>query len=116
MSRNRFSLSAGIVFVSALACATAAMADVPMVYSAWKKTTVTQDVCLQHAETDLRKNGYTGIATGAKGTSTTYTGFSGDYTGLVRCAADSLGAVFFVVAGPSPDVANNLVNGLLNAF
>lgn len=115
MSRKWFSLLTGIVFVSAVAGATAAMA-VPMVYSAWKKITISQDQCLQRAEADLRKNGYTGIATGAKGTSTTYIGFSGDYTGLVRCAADSLGAVFFVVAGPSPDVANNLVNGLLNGF
>ena len=89
---------------------------VPMVYSAWKKITVTQDQCLQSAEADLRKNGYTGIATGAKGTSTTYTGFSGDYTGLVRCAADGLGAVFFVVAGPAPEVANNMVVALLNGF
>ncbi len=115
MSRNRFSPLTGIVFASVIAGATAAMAA-PMVYSAWKKITVTQDVCLQRAAADLRNNGFTDIATGAKGTSTTYTGFKGDYTGLVRCAANDLKAIFFVVAGPSPDAANNLVVALSNAF
>jgi hypothetical protein len=52
----------------------------------------------------------------AGATAATYTGFSGDYTGLVRCAADGLGAVFFVVAGPAPEVANNMVVALLNGF
>lgn len=109
---ERFFLLTGILFVSTVAWATNAIAAAPAVFSAWDRITYTQDVCLQRAETDLRNNGFTGGGTGLKGTHTTIYGFNGEYTGQVRCFAGDLGIVYFIVAGPSSDMASSYIDAL----
>jgi hypothetical protein len=114
VSRKRVSLITGMVLIGAIAWATAALAANPYVFTAWKKITISQTACLQHATAVLTSNGYTGII---PGTSTdTVLGNIGDFTGLIRCAAGDPGVVFFVVAGPDQPVVVNYSTVIWSAF
>ena len=85
----------------------------PSMSSAWLAITVDQDECIKRGSQSLRDNTFN-TRFEVLGNSSIY-GERGDYTGLVRCAADK-GIVYFVVAGPKGDVCSKQMNAIRDGF
>ena len=81
----------------------------PSMSSAWLKITVDQDECVQRSKAAIQENSFT-TRIEVLGNSSIY-GERGEYTALVRCAAD-MNMVYFVVAGPKGDAASRYMNAI----
>ncbi len=85
----------------------------PAVSSNWLAITIDQNACIKKA-TDVTHAQSFNSNFEVLGNLSVY-GARGDYTSLVRCAADK-GIVYFVVAGPQASVASKDVNALRDNF
>ena len=81
----------------------------PSMSSAWLKITVDQDECVQRGKAAIQENSFT-TRLEVLGNSSIY-GERGEYTALVRCAAD-MNMAYFVVAGPKGDAASRYMNAI----
>lgn len=90
-----------------------ATAAAPSMSSSWVTIEITQDECVKQASAAVKRQGF-GTNFEALGNSTIY-GEHGNYTVLVRCAADKK-IVFFVVAGPKVDQCSRSMNAIKDDF
>ena len=81
----------------------------PSMSSAWLKIAVDQDECVLRSKAGVQENSFT-TRFEVLGNSSIY-GERGEYTALVRCAAD-MNMAYFVVAGPKGDVASRYMNAI----
>lgn len=81
----------------------------PSMSSAWLKIAVDQDECVQRSKAAIQENSFT-TRLEVLGNSSIY-GERGEYTALVRCAAD-MNMAYFVVAGPKGDAASRYMNAI----
>jgi len=80
----------------------------PIIFSAWKVSTLSLDECKDHAAVTLRHFGFQDVQ---KLESSVFAERA-QYSATIRCATD-IKAVFIVVAGPDSDVCSQFT-GLLN--
>jgi hypothetical protein len=85
----------------------------PSMSSAWLKIEITQDECVSKGSTVVKKNSFN-TRFEVLGDSSIY-GERGDYTALVRCAAD-MNMVYFVVAGPNSQITSQHMNAMRDGF
>lgn len=85
----------------------------PSMSSAWLSIDIDQDQCVEHGKSAVRGNSFN-TRFEVLGNSSIY-GERGDYTALVRCAADK-NMAYFVVAGPKGDAASRYMNGIRDRF
>src|SRR5262245_34983375 len=90
----------------AVTTATAAVAG-PSMSSAWLEITISQDDCVKQGSAAVRKTSFNTRFEVVANASVF--GERGDYTALVRCAADK-GIAYFVVAGPRSADASRYMN------
>ncbi|MBI3704103.1 MAG: hypothetical protein HY244_09730 [Rhizobiales bacterium] len=81
----------------------------PSMSSAWLKITVEQDECIKHGKEAVQENSFN-TRFEVLGNSSIY-GERGDYTALVRCAAE-MNMAYFVIAGPKGDAASRYMNAI----
>jgi hypothetical protein len=98
-------LSAPVLNVPAIA------QDNPFITTDWADLEVGQNACLDRAERAIAKNGFKSPGT----TKFSRHGYLDQYTVAVRCAADK-GFVFFVVAGPRPELTEQYESAIKNDF
>ncbi len=85
----------------------------PSMSSAWLSITIEQDECIKKGSAAVRQQRFN-TRFEVLGNSSIY-GERGDYTVLVRCAADK-GIVYFVVAGPTSSVCSRHMNAIRDDF
>ena len=105
-------LGAAIAIISGIGAATAVKAG-PSMSSAWLHITVDQDTCVSRAKAAVRNVNFN-TRFEVLSNSSIY-GERGDYTALVRCAADRE-VVYFVVAGPTASVCSKHMNAMRDDF
>ena len=81
--------------------------------SAWLSITISQDECVRRGSAAVRDNSFN-TRFEVLGNSSIY-GERGDYTALVRCAADK-GIAYFVVAGPTGSICSKHMNAIRDGF
>ena len=113
MPLKRVSVGLAVAVTAAIAGAAAVLAASPSMSSAWLATTVDQDECVRRGSAAMRKQSFS-TRFEVLGNSSIY-GERGDYTALVRCAADKE-FVYFVVAGPTGNVCSRHMNAIRDAF
>ncbi len=105
------------VWVLALTAATgmtsSALAAPPSMSSAWLGINLTQDECVRKATIAARRHGFEGRVE-VLANAAVY-GERGNYTVLVRCAAEK-GLVYFVVAGPEGPACNRHMSAIRDSF
>ena len=79
----------------------------PSMSSAWLTITIDQDECIKRGSQSVHDNTFN-TRFEVLGNSSIY-GERGDYTALVRCAADK-GIIYVVGAGPKGDICNKHMN------
>ena len=116
MKKKWLSVGAGVVLTGVVVAAVVAVKAViagPSMSSAWLSITINQDECV--------KRGSSPCATAASTPGSRWSenssiyGERGDYTALVRCAAEK-GIVYFVVAGPKGDICSKHMNAIRDGF
>lgn len=85
----------------------------PSMSSAWLAITVNQDECIKRGSQSVHDSSFN-TRFEVLGNSSIY-GERGDYTALVRCAADK-GIVYFVVAGPTGNICSKHMNAIRDGF
>jgi hypothetical protein len=109
--RGTFAMTAAALALAGSAAAAGAAA--PSMSSAWLSIRVSQDECIQKGTAAARRHGFASrlevLANAA------IYAERGDYTVLVRCAAEK-GLVYFVVAGPEGPECNRHMSGIRDAF
>ena len=85
----------------------------PSMSSAWSSITIDQDECVRRGEAAVRGNSFT-TRFETLGNSSIY-GELGDYTALLRCAADK-GMAYVVIAGPIGKEASRYMNAIRDSF
>ena len=85
----------------------------PSMSSAWLAITVNQDECIKRGTQSMRDASFN-TRFEVLANASIY-GERGDYTGLVRCAAEK-GIVYFVVSGPKGDVCSKQMNAIRDGF
>lgn len=83
----------------------------PIISTDWADTQVKQSDCLAHAARAIGRIGFKSPGT----TKNSRHGYRGQYTVAVRCAADK-GFVFFIVAGPSAELADKYLTAIKHDF
>ena len=106
------SVAASIVLLSAVSAVPSVMAG-PSMSSAWLAITIDQDGCIKRGSQSVHDNSFN-TRFEVLGNSSIY-GERGDYTSLVRCAADK-NIVYFVVAGPKGDICSKHMNAIRDGF
>lgn len=90
----------------------AALAQYPIIFNHVKDTNLSQGRCIDNAGAAMKRAGFTErfefLRTGAFAV-------KGQYSAIIRCAADNR-IVFFAVAGPENKTVENLVVRLRNSF
>jgi len=81
--------------------------------SAWLKITVNQDECVKRSSASMRNASFN-TRFEVLGNSSIY-GERGDYTALIRCAAEQE-IVYFVVAGPTGPQCSKYMNIMRDDF
>ena len=112
MQMRWVSVAAGVVLLGAVSAVSSVMAG-PSMSSAWLAITINQDECIKRGSQSVRDNSFN-TRFEVLGNSSIY-GERGDYTSLVRCAADK-GIVYFVVAGPKGDICSKHMNAIRDGF
>jgi hypothetical protein len=112
MQIRKLSVGAVLVLAGAMASMTAEGGG-PSMSSSWVSITSSQDECVKRATQSIRNNSFNSNFE-VLGNSSIY-GERGDYTALVRCAADK-GIVYFVVAGPKGDTCSSHMNAIKDGF
>ena len=107
------SAAAGIVILGAVSAVPSVKADGPSMSSAWLAITTNQNECVKRGTQSVRDNNFN-TRFEVLGNSSIY-GERGDYTALVRCAADK-NIAYFVVAGPKGDVCSKHMNAMRDGF
>jgi hypothetical protein len=99
-------------FLALVLVPTAAFAQYPIIFNHVKDTNLSQGRCVDNAGAALKRAGFTErfefLRTGAFAV-------KGRYSAIIRCAAEK-NIVFFAVAGPENQTAENLVVRLRNSF
>jgi hypothetical protein len=85
----------------------------PSMSSAWLSITLSQDECVRKGSAAMRQQSFN-TRFEVLANSSVY-GERGDYTGLIRCAANK-GIVFFVVAGPVGKICSRHMNAMRDNF
>ena len=85
----------------------------PSMSSAWLSITVDQDACVKRGSASMRAQSFN-TRFEVLGNSSIY-GERGDYTALIRCAADK-GIVYFVVSGKEGAVCSKHMNAMRDDF
>jgi hypothetical protein len=85
----------------------------PSMSSAWLGITIGQDECIKKASASVKAESFNKNFE-VLGNTSVY-GERGDYTALVRCAADKEIA-YFVVAGPKGAQASRYMNAMRDGF
>lgn len=85
----------------------------PSMSSAWLAITISQDECIRRGSSSMRDQSFN-TRFEVLGNSSIY-GERGDYTALVRCAADK-GIVYFVVAGQTGSTCSRHMNAIRDNF
>lgn len=106
------SVAAALVLTGAVASISSVGAG-PSMSSAWLSITISQDECIRKGTRSIREQSFN-TRFEVLGNSSIY-GERGDYTALVRCAADK-GMVYFVVAGPTGSVCSRHMNAIRDNF
>jgi hypothetical protein len=112
MQKRWISVIAGVVLLGAASTVPSVMAG-PSMSSAWLAITVNQEECVKRASSAVQDNSFN-TRFEVVGNSSVY-GERGDYTALVRCAAEK-GMVYFVVAGPKGDICSKHMNAMRDGF
>jgi hypothetical protein len=112
MKLNWLSVGAGVLLLGTVMAIPSVMAG-PSMSSAWLAITINQDACIKRGSQSVQDNSFN-TRFEVLGNSSIY-GERGEYTALVRCAADK-GMVYFVVAGPQGDVASKQMNAIRDGF
>ena len=81
--------------------------------SSWVSIDVSQDECIKRGTQSMRNSSFSSNFE-VLGKASIF-GERGEYTALVRCAADK-GIVYFVVAGPRGDTCVNHMNAIKDGF
>jgi hypothetical protein len=106
------SVGVGVILLGAVASVPSVMAG-PSMSSAWLAITIDQDECIKRGSQAVRDNSFN-TRFEVLGNSSIY-GERGDYTSLVRCAADK-NIVYFVVAGAKGDICSKHMNAIRDGF
>jgi hypothetical protein len=106
-------VKAALAGAAILASLSAVDAAGPAVSSNWLAITIDQNACIKKASDVTHAQSFNSNFE-VVGNLSVY-GARGDYTSLVRCAAEK-GVVYFVVAGPQGAVAAKDVNALRDNF
>ena len=106
------SVGAALALTGAVASVTTVGAG-PSMSSAWLEITVSQVECVKRASQSVKDNSFN-TRFEVLGNSSIY-GELGDYTALVRCAADK-NIVYFVIAGPKGDICSKHMNAIRDGF
>lgn len=106
------SVAAALVLAGTVASVSTVGAG-PSMSSAWLSITIGQDECIKKGTAAMRDQSFN-TRFEVLGNSSIY-GERGDYTALVRCAADK-GLVYFVVAGPTGTVCSRHMNAIRDNF
>src|SRR5262245_19366635 len=85
----------------------------PSMSSAWLSITIDQDECIKRASASMKDQSFN-TRFEVLGNSSIY-GERGDYTALVRCAADK-NIAYFVVAGPQGNICSRHMNAIRDNF
>lgn len=85
----------------------------PSMSSAWLAITINQDECIRRGSASMRDRTFTTRFEILQNAS--IYGERGDYTALVRCAADK-GIVYFVVSGLKGDICSGHMNAIRDNF
>jgi hypothetical protein len=112
MQMRWISVIAGVVLLGAASTVPSVMAG-PSMSSAWLTITVNQEECVKRGSSAVQDNSFN-TRFEVVGNSSVY-GERGDYTALVRCAAEK-GMVYFVVAGPKGDICSKHMNAMRDGF
>jgi len=96
--------------IAAFASATSAQAA-PTISTRWKDLTMSQEDCLQRAESALSTSSFGRL----ERTPQSRYGTRGDYTAAIRCVAENK-IVFFIVGGPSRETAPRYMNEVFDNF
>ena len=99
-----------LAVVAAITTASAALADTA-VATKWRPLGEAQSDCMAHARMAIFRAGFDASEPGSQSMS----GKHGAYTASIRCVADQR-MVFFVMAGPSPDVTSRYLDVLFGHF
>jgi hypothetical protein len=106
------SVSAALIVAGSLG-SVATVGAGPSMSSAWLSITIGQDDCIRRGTSSMREQSFN-TRFEVLGNSSIY-GERGDYTALVRCAADK-GIVYFVVAGPTGAICSRHMNAIRDNF
>ncbi|WP_068022016.1 hypothetical protein [Rhodoplanes sp. Z2-YC6860] len=77
----------------------------------WRPIALDQGNCMSYARMAIFRLGFYKSDPGSQ----TMSGKKGEYTASIRCISDNQ-LVFFIIAGPSPDVVANYLNILYSQF
>ena len=105
-------VGAALALTGAVASVTSVGAG-PSMSSAWLTITINQEECVKRGSQTVRDNTFN-TRFEVVGESSIY-GERGEYTALVRCAAEK-GIVYFVVAGPKSEICSKHMNGMRDGF
>ncbi len=112
MSVKWNSAPAWLLLAGGIVIATAAIAG-PSMSSNWLDITISQDLCVEKGQRTLRQNSFTTRLETLNNRS--IYGERGDYTALVRCAAEKQIA-YFVVSGPQAKLTTKYVDAIRDEF
>ena len=83
----------------------------PTVVTKWRMNGEAQNICLGHADEALRRNGFKPLEPGSQ----SMMGTRGPYTAQIRCVPEQQ-IVFFVMSGPEPGVASQLLDNVFRGW
>lgn len=112
MQTRWFSVAAGVVLLGAALTMPSVMAG-PSMSSAWLAITINQEECVKKGSQVVQDNSYN-TRFEVVGNSSIY-GERGEYTALVRCAAEK-NFVYFVVSEPKGDICSKHMNAMRDGF
>lgn len=107
------SVTAALVLAGTLGSVATVGAIGPSMSSAWLTITIDQDECIRRGTASMRDRTFTTRFEILQNAS--IFGERGDYTALVRCAADKR-IVYFVVAGPKGEICSGHMNAIRENF
>ena len=83
----------------------------PVIATKWRITGESRNECMGHAQEAIKRAGFESAGSGSE----SMMGRRGEYTAAVRCVTEQR-FVFFVVSGPSPGEANQLLEMIYRSF